>query len=172
MDNRNWQNVSVLVLNQNYEPMIVTNAKKAIILVICGKAETIERNSQLIRSMYLAIPSPSIIRLLRYIKVPRKRVILSRKNIIKRDRNTCQYCGTKTGPFTNDHVIPKHRRGPDTWENLVCACVACNTKKGGRTLDEANMKLLRDPRKPNHLFVIQHFIGIEDKRWNPYLFLS
>jgi 5-methylcytosine-specific restriction endonuclease McrA len=169
---KNWQNVQVLVLNQNYEPMLVTNAKKAIILVICGKAEIIEKNSRLIRSISLALPMPSIVRLLRFVHVPRKRIVLSRRNVIKRDHQTCQYCGSKTGPFTVDHVIPKHRGGPDSWENLVCACVRCNTRKGGRSLEESNMRLLREPKKPSHIFVIQHFIGIDDQRWKPYLFLS
>ena len=172
MGARNWQNTQVLVLNQNYEPMIVTNAKKAIILVYCGKAEIIERNEREIHSIHVVIPLPSIVRLLRYIRVPRKRIVLSRRNIIKRDQHQCQYCGTRVGSFTVDHVKPKHLGGPDAWENLVCACVKCNTKKGGRTLEEANMKLLRTPRKPNHLFVIQHFVGITDRRWRPYLFLN
>jgi len=152
--------------------MLVTNAKKAILLVFCEKAEIIENNNKLIRSVHTAIHLPSIVRLLRYVSVPRKRVVLSRRNIIKRDQNTCQYCGSRMGPFTVDHVIPKHRGGPESWENLVCACVKCNTKKGGRTLEECHMSLLRKPRKPNHLFVIQHFIGVVDQRWKPYLFMD
>lgn len=169
---KNWHNSQVLVLNQNYEPMLVTNAKKAVILVLSEKAEIIEENSKIIRSIRMSIPLPSIVRLLRFIHVPRKRVVLSRKNVIKRDHQTCQYCGTKLGPFTVDHVIPKHRGGPDSWENLVCACVRCNTRKGGRSLEQTNMRLLREPRKPSHIFVIQHFIGVVDRRWKPYLFLS
>jgi 5-methylcytosine-specific restriction endonuclease McrA len=169
---RDWQKKQVLVLNQNYEPMLVTNAKKAVILVFCGKAEIVEYNAFEIRSVYISGPHPSIVRLLRYIKVPRKRAVLSRRNIIKRDQHTCQYCGDTRGPFSVDHVIPKFKGGPDIWENLVCACVKCNMRKGGRTLEEAHLKLLSQPRRPNHLFVIQHFIGIMDDRWRPYLFLG
>ncbi len=152
--------------------MLVTNAKKAVILVFCGKAEIVAHNAFEIRSVYISVPHPSIVRLLRYIKVPRKRAVLSRRNIINRDQHTCQYCGDTRGPFTVDHVIPKFRGGPDSWENLVCACVKCNMRKGGRTLEEAHLKLLYPPRRPNHLFVIQHFIGIKDDRWRPYLFLG
>ena len=161
----------VLVLNQNYEPMSVTNAKKAIVLIYLGKAEIVERYEEQIRSVSMAMALPSIVRLLRYISVPRKRIILSRKNIIKRDLHRCQYCGKRDGPITVDHVVPKYRGGPDTWENLVCACVRCNTKKANRTPHEAGMKLLHVPRKPNHIFMIQYFIGISDERWKPYLYI-
>jgi 5-methylcytosine-specific restriction endonuclease McrA len=127
----------VLVLNQNYEPMTITNVKKAIILIYLGKAEIIEKNDAYIHSVSISYPLPSIVRLTRYINVPRKRIILSRKNIIKRDGHQCQYCGIRTGPVTIDHVTPRVRGGEDTWENLVCACVRCNNKKGNRTPEEA-----------------------------------
>lgn len=162
----------VLVLNQNYEPLSVTSAKKAIILIYLEKAEIVEKHDRMIRSVNLAIALPSIVRLLRYISVPRKKIILSRKNIIKRDAHRCQYCGKREGPVTVDHVIPKRRGGPDDWENLVCACVKCNAKKGDRIPSEAGMKLIRPPKRPNHIFIIQHFIGIADDRWKPYLFLN
>ena len=165
-------NTRVLVLNQNYEPMSVTNAKKAIILIYLGKAEIVEHYDQMIRSVNMAISLPSIVRLLRYISVPRKKIILSRKNIIKRDAHQCQYCGIRNVPLTVDHVIPKHRGGPDSWENLVCACVKCNTKKGNQTPIEAGMNLLRTPKKPNYIYMIQYLIGIADERWKPYLFIN
>lgn len=165
-------NTRVLILNQNYEPLSVCTAKKAIILIYLGKAEIIERYDRLVRSVSLAIPLPSIVRLSRFVKMPRKRVILSRRNIIKRDRHQCQYCGATDKPVTVDHVIPKERGGGDTWENLVCACVSCNAKKGNRTPEEAGMRLLRQPRRPNHLIFIQHFVGIADERWKPYLFME
>lgn len=162
----------VLVLNQNYEPMSVCSAKRAIILLYLEKAEMIERNHAMVRSVSTKIPLPSIVRLSRMVHVPRKRVLLNRKNILKRDHHKCQYCGSKDGPFTVDHVLPKDRSGQDTWENLVCACVACNTKKRNRTPREAGMRLIRDPRKPGYLFFIQHLVGIPDDRWKPYLFMT
>ncbi|MFX0141549.1 MAG: HNH endonuclease [Candidatus Hodarchaeota archaeon] len=163
----------VLVLNQNYEPMSITNAKKAIILIFLGKAEIIENhNNLMVRSINLSLPLPSIVRLTRYISVPRKRIVLSRKNIIKRDNHQCQYCGTTIGPVTVDHIIPKDRGGEDTWENLVCACTKCNNKKRNRTPEEAKMMLLKKPQKPSHIFFIRYFIGKLDKSWKPYLFMN
>jgi 5-methylcytosine-specific restriction endonuclease McrA len=162
----------VLVLNQNYEPMSVCSARRAIILLYLEKAEMIERNHEMVHSVSTAMPLPSIVRLHRLIQVPRKRILLNRKNIIKRDKHRCQYCGTASGPVTVDHIIPKQRGGRDTWENLVCACVRCNTKKGNNTPKEAGMLLRRKPRKPGYLFFIQHLVGIPDERWKPYLFMT
>lgn len=162
----------VLVLNQNYEPMTVTNAKKAIILLYLGKAELVEKNNAVVHSVRNSMPLPSIVRLTRYINVPRKRIILSRKNIIKRDNHQCQYCGHRNGPVTIDHVIPRDRGGEDTWENLVCACVRCNNKKGNRTPEEAKMKLARKPQRPNYIFFIRYFVGNIDSRWAPYLYMQ
>ena len=162
----------VLLLNQNYEPMTICSAKKAIILLYLGKAQIVERcDSQMVRSIRMQIPLPSVVRLDRYILVPRKRIMLSRKNIVKRDRYRCQYCGTRSKPITVDHIIPRERGGKDVWENLVAACVDCNTKKGNRLPEEVNMTLLSKPRKPNHLYFIQNFFGDLDERWKPYLFL-
>jgi len=162
----------VLVLNQNYEPMSVCSARRAVVLLYLEKAEMIEKNHEYIRSVTTSIPLPSIVRLSRLVHVPRKRILLNRKNIIKRDRHQCQYCGTFEGPVTVDHIVPKDQGGEDSWENLVCACMKCNTKKRNRTPREAGMILLRKPRKPGYLFFIQHLVGIPDERWKPYLFLT
>ena len=137
LDNR------VLVLNQNYEPMSVCSARRAVILLYLDKAEMIERNHELIHSVSQTMPLPSIVRLSRFVRVPRKRVLLNRKNILKRDQHQCQYCGRRESQLTVDHVMPRVRGGKDTWENLVCACMRCNTKKGNRTPHEAGMTLLR-----------------------------
>lgn len=165
-------NRQVLILNQNYEPMSVIAAKKAVILLYLGKVEIIEHHAEFIHSVSSALPYPSIVRLMSFISVPRKRVVLSRRNILKRDNHRCQYCGTNHRTLTVDHVIPKNVGGEDSWENLVCACVQCNNRKGNRTPDDAGMHLLRRPQKPNHLFFIQHFVGIVDERWKPYLFMN
>jgi 5-methylcytosine-specific restriction endonuclease McrA len=166
-------NSKVLILNQNYEPMSVCNAKKAIILLYLGKAEMIEAyNGKEIHSVSMSIPFPSIVRLGVYIHVPYKKIILSRKNILRRDGHRCQYCGRGDIPLTIDHIIPKAKKGEESWENLVAACVNCNNKKGDRTPEEARMYLLRKPMKPNHVTFIRHFVGRLDERWKPYLYMN
>ena len=163
----------VLILNQNYEPIGIINAKKAIILLYLGKAELIENRPELrVRTVSRVFPYPSIVRLIAFVRLPRRGVILSRKNILKRDGYRCQYCGMRHKPLTVDHVIPKKRGGVDSWENLVCACVECNNKKGNRTPEEAGMPLLSQPKRPSYLFFIYQHIGQVEERWKPYLFLT
>jgi 5-methylcytosine-specific restriction endonuclease McrA len=162
----------VLVLNQNYEPMSVCSARRAVVLLYLEKAEMVERNHEFIHSVSMKIPLPSIVRLSNLVHIPRKRVLLNRKNIIKRDNHKCQYCGTHDGPVTVDHILPKDRGGQDSWENLVCACMDCNTRKRNQTPREAGMPLIRKPKKPGYIFFIQHFVGIPDERWKPYLFMT
>lgn len=162
----------VLVLNQNYEPMWVTSARRAVVLIFREKAEIVEHNHAVVRSANTSMPLPSIVRLSRYIRVPQRRVMFSRKNVMRRDRQQCQYCGATHGDMTVDHVIPKVRGGQETWENLVCACMPCNTKKGDRTPKEAGMPLLKKPRRPGYLFYIQHLARSVDDRWRPYLYMD
>ena len=163
----------VLVLNQNYEPLSVCTVKRAFILVFLDKAEVIEsQNGRVVHSVSQTWAVPSIVRLGLYVSRPPKKILLSRKNIIKRDGHRCQYCGQSRTAMTVDHVIPKNRGGVEVWENLVCACVRCNNKKGDRTPDEAKMPLRRLPRRPNHITFIQRFIGLGDQRWKRYLFLD
>jgi 5-methylcytosine-specific restriction endonuclease McrA len=163
----------VLVLNQSYEPISVCNIKKAMTLLFLMKAEIVVTNEKRkVRSIRNIFACPSVIRLRRYIHVPVKKVELSRKNILRRDNHQCQYCGTPKAPLTIDHVMPKSRAGMDTWENLVCACVKCNTKKGNHTPDEAGMKLLKTPRRPSHVTFIKNIGGEVDEGWKPYLFMT
>jgi 5-methylcytosine-specific restriction endonuclease McrA len=166
-------NRNVLVLNQNYEPLSVCSVKRAIILVYLGKAEIIEKHDgYMIHSVTVSIPLPSVVRLGFFIQVPNKRVLMTRKNVVKRDGHRCQYCGDNRAPMTVDHVIPKIYGGKDTWENLVCACIKCNNVKGNRTPEQAGFKLLRQPRRPTQITFIQQFVGISDQRWRQYLFLD
>jgi 5-methylcytosine-specific restriction endonuclease McrA len=166
-------NRHVLMLNQNYEPLTVCTARRAIVLLFQGKAEMIEAaNGLKIRSVRRDYSLPSIVRLWQYKKVPYKRIMLTRKNILTRDNHQCQYCGTFKGPMTVDHVVPKTMRGADSWENMVCACVKCNNKKGDRTPEQAGMKLLKKPSRPTHIDFIQRYIGVADQRWRPYLFMD
>ena len=168
----NRLNSNVLVLNQNYEPIAICNAKKAVILVYLGKAEIIESIETEIRAISFSMPFPSVVRLQIYIYKPFMSVILSRKNILRRDRHRCQYCGKMALPLTVDHIVPKHFGGKHSWENLVCACIRCNNRKGNKTPDQAGMQLLKKPQKPSKLFFLQFFIEKPHVSWRPYLFLN
>ncbi len=176
MDNKHNGNIlqdNVLVLNQNYEPLSVCSVKRAVVLIYLGKAQLIERrDGDSVRSVSWSIPVPSVVRLGFYIRVPQKRVLLTRKNIIKRDSHRCQYCGDTAGPMTVDHIIPKIYGGKDSWENLVCACIKCNNLKGNRIPEQDGTKLLRVPKRPTHITFIQQFVGVSDNRWKRYLFLD
>ena len=165
-------NSRVLVLNQNFEPLTVCKVKRAVNLLILGKADLIEHlNGKRIRSVSLSLPVPSVLRLKYYINIKRKEIALTKKNIIRRDNSQCQYCGATSGVMTTDHVRPKSLGGEETWENLVCACVKCNNRKGGRTIEEANMMLLKKPKKPHYFAFIVSAFGKPDEGWRPYLFL-
>nr|WP_249067002.1 HNH endonuclease [Halalkalibaculum roseum] len=113
---------------------------------------------------------PSVIRLRRYINIPYNRIVLSRRNVMKRDNNTCQYCGRKKN-LTIDHVLPRSRGGMDTWENLVTACDNCNVRKGNRTPDEAEMPLKQKPFRPIHITFLQSILGGVEDDWKPYLYM-
>lgn len=139
----------VLVLNQNYEPLNVCTLKRAVVLVFTQKAEILEAYDELVRTSSTAFDAPSVIRLYRLIRRPRPRVKLTRREIFLRDNHTCQYCGQRGGDLTVDHVVPRSRGGEHTWENVVTACRTCNHRKGGKTIQEARMRLLNEPYEPN-----------------------
>ncbi|MEY3690280.1 MAG: HNH endonuclease [Candidatus Kapaibacteriota bacterium] len=163
----------VLVLNQSYEPISVCSAKKAFLLIYLLKADLVaEREDRVLRSVNATYPYPSVIRLSTYIRVKFKNIELSRRNILRRDNNQCQYCGKISSPLTLDHIIPRSRGGMDTWDNLVTACVRCNNRKGNQTPEEAGMKLAKQPRKPHHVIFLKNFMGKVDEAWKPYLFLD
>jgi 5-methylcytosine-specific restriction endonuclease McrA len=161
------------MLNQNYEPLTICSARRAIVLLFQGKAEMIETADGLkLRSVRDSYALPSVVRLQQFRKVPFKRIMLTRKNVITRDDHRCQYCGIIRGAMTIDHVIPKKLGGADTWENMVCACVRCNNKKGDRTPEQAGMMLLRKPTRPSHIAFIQRHVSSADHRWRQYLFMD
>jgi len=166
-------NGKVLILNGNYEPLAITSVEKAIILLYLAKAELVcAMTNRRVHSTSVTMPFPSVIRLSTYVRVPFKKVILSRKNILRRDGHKCQYCGATSVTLTVDHIIPKSRGGEDSWENLVSACLRCNNVKGSQTPDEAQMQLLRRPIRPNHVTFLRQFAGRVDKDWEPYLFMG
>lgn len=166
----------VLVLNRNYMATRVISAKRAFVLLAREAAEVIHADdgsyanydfatwaelSELrmqfepglhdwVRTVRFDIAVPRIIRLITCDKMPAQRVKLNRRNLFARDHNQCQYCGNRfpTNELSIDHVLPRSQNGPDTWQNLVCACVKCNSRKGGRTPDQARMSLIRKPVQP------------------------
>ncbi len=161
---------AVLVLNQNYEPLNVCNSRRALSLVEVGKAEILEEGEGHIASPTRAFPRPSVIRLVYLIRRPRPQMRLSRREIFLRDRYTCQYCGKTSHDLTLDHVMPRHRGGEHTWENLVSACKACNHRKAGRTPKEAHMQLAREPYRPhvNSYYIFFHYLESRDS-WRKFI---
>jgi 5-methylcytosine-specific restriction endonuclease McrA len=129
-------------------------------------------DGRLLHSVSTKMPFPSVIKLGHYRRIPYKNIILSRKNILRRDGYRCQYCGTTATPLTVDHIVPRSLGGHDTWENLVAACVRCNNTKDDRPPDKAGMRLRSIPRKPSHVTFIIHSVGTVDDRWKPYLFMA
>ena len=159
----------VLVLNLNYVPVNVCTVRRAIVLVVKGKAESLENHPGELHSVTEVIEAPSIIRLAYMVKrpfLPRK---LSKKEIFLRDRFTCQYCGKKVQNLTLDHVIPRRQNGAHTWENVVAACNRCNLYKAGRTPAEAKMRLNKVPRAPdpNPYLILQNRVILDE--WKLYI---
>ncbi len=162
----------VLVLNQDYQAVTVCSAERAFVLVFLQKAEMIsERTAKVLRSVSKEFQYPSIIRLNRFVNLPFKRVALSRVNIYKRDGYACVYCGNKDN-LTLDHVIPRSRGGRDQWDNLVTACQRCNTEKGDRTPEEAEMQMRHQPFRPSFIMYLRDCHGKVQEEWRPYLLMN
>ncbi len=165
-------NKQVLVLNQNYHPLLICTAKRAISLAFLGKVKVVENYKQRVSSPSLTINLPSVVKLDKFVNVRNNKIVLSRKNILKRDQHQCQYC-LKTGvPMTIDHIIPKEKKGPDSWENLVACCHKCNIKKGNRNLEQSEMKLIRKPKQPTRIHYIRQFVKRDQSSWKPYLYMG
>ena len=160
----------VLVLNQDYEPLNVCALRRAMGMILGGRAEILENGRGVIRSADRSWPVPSVIRLEYLVRRPLPRVRLCRKEIFRRDDYTCQYCGKQTHNLTMDHVIPRHRGGEHGWDNLVSACPACNRRKGGKTLEQARMQLLHVPHEPRATgkYLFQPYLD-ENSEWEKFL---
>lgn len=157
------------MLNASYEPLNITSWRRAIVLLLKGKAEQLEHNGKYV---YADFPLPSVIRLRQYVRVPYTEIALTRKNLLHRDGHSCQYCGYSGDDLTLDHVIPRSRGGQDTWENIAVACVRCNVKKGNRTPKEAGMLLLKKPHKPHsslYFEVAKYVKGGANQEWRKYV---
>jgi 5-methylcytosine-specific restriction endonuclease McrA len=165
----------VLVLNQNYEPLNVCNLPRAFRLVFGEKAEVIEYDHQVIRTPRTEFRAPSVIRLQYQIRRPRPRVKLTRREVFSRDRHTCQYCCRSKNDLTLDHIVPRHRGGGHTWDNLVTACKTCNHRKGGKLLGEVRMRLVRAPFEPRsdvYSLFTPYLVDDRNEAWRTYLFLG
>ncbi|MDD5082012.1 MAG: HNH endonuclease [Dehalococcoidales bacterium] len=164
-------NLPVLVLNQNYEPLNICRARRAIVLLFQGKAEMLENGSGFVHTTSEIFPLPSVIRLAGMIKRPRPERKLTRFEIFNRDEHTCQYCGKQSHQLTLDHVIPRNQKGQHTWENIVSACVPCNRRKAGRTPEQAGMRLRHIPSRPNGslpFYIPFHYLQAKSE-WQKYL---
>jgi 5-methylcytosine-specific restriction endonuclease McrA len=163
---------SVLVLNATYEPLHIVSLRRAIVLLLKEKAEILEATDQRIRAAGFSLPIPSVIRLVYYVRVPRRISIpLSRRTVMMRDNYTCQYCGAQpsSGMLTIDHVLPKTRGGASSWDNMVCACQKCNLRKGCRTPQEAGMPLRAEPKRPEYVAMVIYTRDPADPAWSKYI---
>jgi 5-methylcytosine-specific restriction endonuclease McrA len=160
----------VLVLNANFEPIHVCDMRRAVNLMLGGKASLVLNGRGEIKTISRSFPRPSVIRLEKMVKRPRPSVRLTKREIIRRDNFTCQYCGQSPAYLTVDHVIPRHLGGRHSWDNLVAACPACNHRKGGRTIEQVQMHLLRLPAEPpaNARYLFAHHIN-NNLDWIPFV---
>ncbi len=169
----NLDSLKILVLNYSYEPLQFCSAKRAIVMVLTGRAESLELDGCFIRSPSTTFRLPTVIRTLKMVRRRRRKGIsFSKKNILRRDNYTCQYCGDNSRMMTVDHILPKSRGGKTNWVNVVVACKPCNLKKGDRRLQEIDMSLVRKPFKPDYeLYPFQISAGSPShvEAWKKYL---
>lgn len=149
------EKLKVLVLNNTYEPLHFCAARRAVSMLMCGRAVQVESDGIMLHSFSRSFPCPTVIRLNRYIRLPRySGVSFSKKNVLKRDNKTCQYCGETEIEMTMDHIIPRSAGGSSDWLNVVTACRICNHTKGNRSPEEAGMKLMREPYRPRFMALL------------------
>jgi len=189
---------SVLVLNKHYMAIRIVGAKRAFSLLFRDLAEVVSFEQQgysnydfeswcevsqfkrtfepdghdWVSTVNFYVAVPRIIRLLFYDRLPRNEVKFNRRNIFARDRNRCQYCGKRypTSELSLDHIIPRSMGGQSVWENIVCACLTCNVKNGGRTPQQARMTLVQKPVKPKRNPLVHVHLGHERYRsWKQFL---
>jgi 5-methylcytosine-specific restriction endonuclease McrA len=163
----------VLVLNATYEPLNVVSVRRALVLLLKEKAQIVEAAEAWFRSERIAFPVPLVIRLVYYVRIPRRFSLpISRRTVLARDHYTCQYCGIQPGKanLTIDHVLPRSRGGETTWENVTTACGSCNRRKGNRTPGEAKMPLARNPRRPRYLALTLLEGTSAPVEWSKYMY--
>jgi 5-methylcytosine-specific restriction endonuclease McrA len=169
---------NVLLLNMSYEPLGIITQRRALSLMMRGRVEAACDESDEMRGASCILHIPKVIRLRRYVNVPRRSVVWSRKAVLRRDRYICGYCGAtigdkrrgrvlEKGDFTVDHIHPVSRNGRNTWGNTICACAPCNQRKANRTPHEANMKLRWEPKTPRVTYLVAS--GEIPAVWKAYL---
>lgn len=161
----------VLVLNNDYEPLNVCNARRAINLVFRGKADVLHEQDAPVVTMHGAWVRPSVVKLKHHVRRPYPELRLSRRGIFARDGHACVYCGA-TRDLTIDHVIPRRLGGKTTWENLVACCRSCNTRKGDKTPAQWGIAPRRAPRKPRYVPFISLVKFLDSRQnmvWKDYL---
>lgn len=166
-----WGRSRVLLLNATFEPLTALPLRRAIVLVVCGKAEVVhgDPSGMLMHSATVTVPVPSVIRLSNYVRVPyRAKVPLTRAGLMHRDRYRCAYCGGKAE--TIDHVVPRSRGGQHSWLNCVASCARCNHRKADRYLSELGWSLLVEPVIPHgpHWRLLAH-VNDAEPEWQQYL---
>ena len=184
----------VLVLNRLWQAVNVCSVRRALALLFEGHAQVVlgdqdgsfqtygfkewqdlsrlAPHEPCIRTVSFRIRVPRVILLLFFDRLPRKEVKFTRHNIFERDKNTCQYCGRACDrrELNLDHVLPRDRGGPTSWENIVCSCIDCNTHKANRTPQEAGMRLIRKPKRPKWRPFAQITLGLEyDESWRHFI---
>lgn len=186
---------SVLVLNRLWQAVNICTVKRGLSLLYQGHAQVVLKEGEafhtfgfedwkdlsmemtteedeVVRTVSFKLKIPRVILLCFYDRLSMNKVRFTRRNIFERDGNRCQFCGKRfdTKELSLDHVLPKSRGGLTTWDNIVCSCSSCNARKGGRTLREANMRLVRKPRKPRwHPFIMVSFRKVRHESWNHFL---
>src|SRR5215208_2970321 len=190
-------NQHVLVLNRLWQAVNICTARRALTLLFQGQAHAVldrsdgsfqtydfhgwhvlsqqEPHAESVRTVSFRIRVPRVILLMVYDHLPKKEVKFTRHNIFERDKNTCQYCGKgfDRQDLNLDHVIPRDRGGPTTWENIVCSCIGCNTRKGNRLPREAHMTLIRKPKRPKwRPFVQITFAAPQHDLWKHFVDLA
>jgi 5-methylcytosine-specific restriction endonuclease McrA len=160
----------VLVLNATYEPINVCTVRRAVVLLLKDKAEIIERAEWELHSATQTIARPVVIRLVSYVRIPRDthRRKITRRAVFARDQWTCQYCGSRSS-LTVDHVVPRSKGGPSSWENIVASCAPCNRRKGNALPRQVGMRLRKQPGTPNPSVFIHVASPRVPAAWMQYL---
>ena len=190
-------NQQVLVLNRLWQAVNVCTARRALALLFDGHAQAVlstpdgvfhtydfrewkdfsqqQPHPESIRTVSFRVRVPRVILLLMFDRLPKKEVKFTRHNIFERDKDTCQYCGRvfDRRDLNLDHVIPRDQGGPTTWENIVCSCIECNTRKANRTPREAGLRLVRKPKRPKWRPFVQISFGMQyHDSWKHFLDLA
>jgi 5-methylcytosine-specific restriction endonuclease McrA len=164
--------VEVLLLNHNYEPLNVCNMRRAVALLLLGKADVLHVREAPLRTAGGDLRAPSVLKMRYHVRRPMPELRLSRHSVLARDHYTCQYCGARGRDLTIDHVTPRWLGGPHSWDNLVACCRKCNLKKGDKTPTQARMQLLRRPKRPRfvpYLSLPVYLKARSREEWRDYL---